>query len=87
MSELVRNYSDPPTLENQKRDRSESGDSAPAGKRGARECSSESGRNPAPSSRNFNEYFEAAIDGLESRIMVSISRDLHEFRDSRSGVR
>ena len=30
----------------------------------------------------MKEYLEVAIDGLESRIMVSISRDLHEFRDS-----
>ena len=81
VSELVRNFSDQPT-ESQKRDRSESGDSAPAGKRGARESGSESGRSPAAGSRNFKEYLETAIDGLESRIMVSISRDLHEFRDS-----
>ena len=82
VSELVRNFSDPPT-ESQKRDRSESGDTAPAGKRGARDRNDEHGRSPStPSNRNFKEYLETAIDGLESRIMGSISRDLHEFRDT-----
>ena len=82
VSELVRNFSDPPT-ESQKRDRSESGDTAPAGKRGARDRNDEPGRSPStPSNRNFKEYLETAIDGLESRIMGSISRDLHEFRDT-----
>ena len=81
VSELVRNFSDPP-VESQKRDRSESGDSAPAGKRGAKDFGGDSSRSPAPSNRNLKEYLETAIDSLESRIMVSISRDLHEFRDS-----
>ena len=82
VSQLVRNYSDPPG-ESQKRDRSESGDSAPAGKRGARERSGEPGRSPsALSSRSVNDRLDAAIDGLESRVMLALSRELHEFRES-----
>ena len=82
VSELVRNYSDPPS-ESQKRDRSESGDPAPAGKRGARERGSDTGRSPsAPSSRAFKESLDDAIDGLESRVMASLSRELHEFRET-----
>ena len=82
VSELVRNYSDPPS-ESQKRDRSESGDPAPAGKRGARERDSDTGRSPsAPSSRAFKESLDDAIDGLESRVMASLSRELHEFRET-----
>ena len=49
VSQLVRNYTDPPT-DGQKRDRSVSGDPAPsAGKRGARERSGEPVRNPLTS--------------------------------------
>lgn len=78
VSELVRNYGDPIT-EGQKRDRSESGDQAPAGKRGALERSRDHGR--SPSSGSFKEHLDAAVDGLESRISLSLSRDLHEFRE------
>ena len=79
VSELVRNFSDPPCPESQKRDRSESGDSAPAGKRGAMEGGVESGRSPALN-RVVRECIEAAFDELESKMMVSISRDLHECK-------
>ena len=79
VSELVRNFGDPPCPESQKRDRSESGDSAPAGKRGAMEGGVESGRSPALN-RVVRECIEAAFDELESKMMVSISRDLHECK-------
>ena len=83
VSELVRNYGDP--LEMHKRDRSESGDPAPPGKRGARELSGEPGRSPSTlSGRNFKERLDDAIDGLEGRLMASFSRELHEFRESLS---
>ena len=79
VSELVRNYGDPPS-ESQNRDRSESGDPAPAGKRGARERGGDFGRSPsAPSSHAFKESLDDAIDGLEGRLMASLSRELLEF--------
>lgn len=85
VSQLVRNYTDPPT-DGQKRDRSESGDPAPpAGKRGARERSGEPVRSPLTSGqggRSFKEHLDTAIDDLESRITLSLSRDLHEFRQT-----
>ena len=82
VSELVRNYSDPPS-ETQKRDRSESGDPAPAGKRGARERSGDLGRSPSSAgNRSFRESLDDAIDGLETRVMSSFSRELHEFRQT-----
>ena len=82
VSEPVRNYSDPP-IEGQKRDRSESGDPAPSGKRGARERGGEPDRSPASvSGRSFRESLEDAIEGLESRVMASLSRELHEFRET-----
>ena len=63
VSELVRNYSDPP--EGQKRDRSESGDAAPAGKRGARERGGVPGRSPSSQTdRTFKECLETAIGDL-----------------------
>ena len=81
VSALVRNYSDP--SDGQKRDRSESGDHAPAGKRGAREIGGEPARSPAaPGNRSFKERLDDAIDGLESRLVASFSRELHEFRES-----
>lgn len=86
VSELVRNYGDPHG-EIHKRGRSESGDPAPAGKRGAREPSADAGRSPSVlsgGSRNFRECLDAAIEGLESRIMLSLSRDLHDFRETLS---
>ena len=81
VSELVRNYSDP--LEHHKRDRSESGDPAPPGKRGARELGGEPAKSPSTAGgRSFKERLDDAIDGLESRLMASFSRELHEFRES-----
>ena len=84
VSDLVRNYSDPAS-EGQKRGRSESGDAAPAGKRGARELGGEPGRSPSVlSGKNYRDYLDAAIDGLESRMMASLSQNLHEFRETLS---
>ena len=86
VSELVRNYGDPHG-EIHKRGRSESGDPAPAGKRGAREPSADAGGSPSVlsgGSRNFRECLDAAIEGLESRIMLSLSRDLHDFCETLS---
>ena len=82
VSELVRSYGDALSDGHGggKRDRSESGDQAPAGKRGAPEP--ESSRSPAP--RNISgmkEYLEVALEKLEDRITSSISKDLHEFRE------
>ncbi|KAF0302585.1 hypothetical protein FJT64_025316 [Amphibalanus amphitrite] len=78
VSELVRNYSDPPGESHSggKRDRSESGDPAPAGKRGALEP----GRSPSART-NVKEYLETALEQLETRMMSSISKDLHDFRE------
>ena len=81
VSELVKSYSDPPS-EGQKRDRSESGDPAPAGKRGARERRSEPDRSPsAPGGRTFKESLDTAFEELENRVMSLMSRELHEFRE------
>ena len=82
VSELVRSYGD--ALNDGhgggKRDRSESGDQAPAGKRGAPEP--ESSRSPTPRNiSSMKEYLEVALEKLENRITASISRDLHEFRE------
>ena len=81
VSELVRNYSDTVCdgAGSGKRDRSESGDLAPAGKRGARDRDLEKSRSPA--SGNVREYLETALEKLETQIMTSISKELHEFRE------
>ncbi|KAF0302330.1 hypothetical protein FJT64_025580 [Amphibalanus amphitrite] len=82
VSELVRTYGDSHS-DGQKRDRSESGDPTPAGKRGARDRNGEPTRSPSTfSGRNFKDHLDAAIEGLESRITLSLSRDLHEFRET-----
>ena len=86
VSRLVQSYSDSHG-EVQKRGRSESGDPAPAGKRGARQPSGEASRSPSAQiggSRNFRECLDTAIESLETRIMLSLSRDLHEFRETLS---
>lgn len=84
VSELVRSYDDGHG-DGQKRDRSESGDSAPAGKRGARERSGEPVRSPAVArDRSFKESLDSAFDELERRVTQSLLRDLHEFRASLS---
>ena len=84
VSDLVRNYSDPAS-EGQKRGRSEPGDAAPAGERGARELGGEPGRSPSVlSGKNYRNYLDAAIDGLESRMMTSLSQNLYEFRETLS---
>ena len=82
VSELVRSYGDVLSEGHGggKRDRSESGDHAPAGKRGAPEP--ESRRSPAPHNiADMKEYLEVALEKLENRITASISNDLHEFRE------
>ena len=80
VSVLVRSYGD---QEGQKRDRSESGDSAPAGKRGARDLGDGPARSPAAlSGRGFKSQLDDAIDGLESRLTAFLSRELHELRVS-----
>ena len=80
VSELVRTYDDSLSVgRDGKRDRSESGDPAPPGKRGARDSS----RSPSTfGGRSFKELLDDAIEGLESRITLSLSRDLHEFRET-----
>ena len=77
VSELVAILSD-----GHKRDRSESGDPAPAGKRGARERSGDHARSPsALSSRSFRDELDAAVEDLEQRVTSSLSRDLHAFSE------
>ena len=87
VSELVKAYGDAPA-DAHKRDRSESGDQAPAGKRGARERSGEPARSPSElsirSSRNFRDELDSAVEDLEQRITSSLSRELHEFRERMS---
>ena len=85
VSDLVSRYGEP-LSEPQKRGRSESGDPNPTGKRGARgEPSGLLSHSPSTQgNRNLREHLDAAIDNLETRIMTSISRDLHEFRETLS---
>lgn len=64
-----------------KRDRSESGDQAPAGKRGALERDPDSGGSPAHFNRRWKEYLDSALEDLQERILSSISRDIHEFNE------
>ena len=78
VSEIVRNFSDATSEGHGKRDRSESGDPAPSGKRGARERDSEPSSSPRNS--NLKQYLDAALEKLEDRLTSSISKDLHEFR-------
>ena len=87
MRELVRAYGDV-SSDGHKRDRSESGDQAPAGKRGARERSDEPTRSPSAlnskSTRSFRDERDAAVEDLELRVTTSLSRDLHDFRERMS---
>ena len=86
VSDLVCKYGEPHS-EAQKRGRSESGDPAPPGKRGLRgDSSSVTGRSPssAGSKMSVREIVDAAIEDLENRMRTSISRDLHEFRETLS---
>ena len=84
VSELVRSYDDSHS-DGHKRDRSESGDSTPATKRGARERGGEPARSPATSrDRSLKESMEIAFDDLKRRITQSLLRDLHEIRASLS---
>ena len=79
VSELVRSYED--ARDGQKRDRSESGESAAVGKRGARDCGGEPVRSPSSSADvTLRERMEVAFDDLERRVTQYLLRDMHEFR-------
>ena len=82
VSDLVKTYGDSLTVtDGHKRDRSESGDSAPSGKRGARERGGEPARSPStPGNQRARDYVDTIIDELEDRMRASISRDFHELR-------
>ena len=71
MSELVKGYDDGAG----KRDRSESGDVAPNGKR------RQPVNSPRQSPHEVKVLIEDAIEGLEDRFTVFLSRELHEFKD------
>ena len=58
-----------------KRDRSESGDSAPAEKKTAQSPSA------SAITRSLKDYMNDALERLENRINASLSRELHEFRE------
>ena len=74
VSELVQQL-DAPT-DGQKRDRSESGDSLPAGKRWTHDRTS-----PSVTS-SMKEYVDVALDNLEQRLISTLSKELHDFRDT-----
>lgn len=74
VSELVQQL-DVPT-DGQKRDRSESGDSLPAGKRWTHDRTS-----PSVTS-SMKEYVEVALDNLEQRLVSTLSKELHDFKDT-----
>ena len=80
VSELASKFGD--TDHHGKRDRSESGDPAPAGKRGAVEREGDLGTSPVHFNRRWKEYLDGALDDLQQRITSSISRDLHEFNQT-----
>ena len=84
VTEIVRTINDAPDGAGSKRDRSESGDAAPAGKLRARERFGEPSRSPAAAhvSRSVKDYLEDAMEQLENRVSASLSRDLHEFRST-----
>ena len=65
--------------DSQKRDRSESGDITPAGKRGARERGGDHFHGSSPGSK-FKDQLDAAIDDFENRMTSMLSRDFHELR-------
>ena len=62
-----------------KRDRSESGDPAPAGKRGAVERNVTSESSPSQFNRRWKDYLENALDEMQQRITSFISREIHEL--------
>ncbi|KAF0292461.1 hypothetical protein FJT64_009527 [Amphibalanus amphitrite] len=80
VSELASRFAD--TEPQGKRDRSESGDPAPAGKRGAIDRDGDLGSSPVHFNRRWKEYLDNALDELQQRIVSSISRDIHEFNES-----
>ena len=72
VSELVRGYDDGAG----KRDRSESGDAAPHGKRRPPVSS------PRQTSGEVKELIEDAVEEMESRLSLFLSKELHEFKVS-----
>ena len=70
VSELVRSYDDGAG----KRDRSESGDSMPVGKR--RQALS----SPRQTAGEVRELIEDTVEGLESRLSLFLSQELHELK-------
>ena len=73
VSELVKSYDDGSAG---KRDRSESGDSAPLGKRRPPDSS------PRQSRGEVKALIDDAIEGIEDRLSVFLSKELHEFKNS-----
>lgn len=72
VSELVKSYDDSAG----KRDRSESGDSAPVGKRRPPDSS------PRHTAGEVKELIEDAVEGMESRLSLFLSKELHDFKES-----
>ena len=72
VGELVKTYDDGAG----KRDRSESGDSAPMGKRRPPNSS------PRQTPGEVREIIEDAVEGLESRLSLFLSREIHKLTDS-----
>lgn len=82
VGELVRRINDAPTHPadgRDKRGRSESGDLLPAGKRSVA-GRGELGRSPGQSAVSVKERVEITLQDFESKILSSISKDLHELR-------
>ena len=82
VGELVRQLNDVPGQlvdGRDKRGRSESGDTLPAGKRSS--CLRELGRSPKPNSETVKERVEVMLQDFETRILSGISKDIHELRD------
>ena len=71
VSELVKNYDDSAG----KRDRSESGDSAPLSKR-------KPASSPHQTIGEVKELIEDAVEGIESRLSLFLSKALHDFKEN-----
>ena len=72
VSELVKNYDDGAG----KRDRSESGDSTPRGKRRPPDSS------PRQTAGEVKELIEDAVEEMESHLSLFLSKELHEFKQT-----
>ena len=79
VNELASKFTDAATEAQGKRDRSESGDPAPAGKRGAVERDSPSSDCASQFNRSWKEYLENALDDMQQRVRSAISREFHEL--------